>query len=197
MIKMNTKSLTFALMMGALGTALFAISYTVAPIAPSVAFDFSLIGVLVASYYGGPKLGLITGLVAGILPGLMFGPLGQGGVLGLIGLPVGKALTGMSAGLLASAIKFDKKCRPAALAIPATLLAYIPESLFTWGYFILLLGTTVGTIVFSSIIVKAIIEVTIMGVIMMILIRNKGFSSYVRQHFIVQDRLSITTKQEV
>ena len=91
---MNTKNLTFAIMMGALGTALFAISYYVAPIAPSLAFDFSLIGVLVAGYYGGPKLGFLTGLIAGILPGIMFGPLGSGGVFGLIGLPIGQSSHG-------------------------------------------------------------------------------------------------------
>ena len=67
---MNTKTLTFALMMGALGAALFSVSYYIAPIAPSIAFDFSLIGVLIAGFYGGPKLGFITGIFAGILPDL-------------------------------------------------------------------------------------------------------------------------------
>ncbi len=190
---MNTKSITFALMMGALGTALFAVSYTVAPIAPSLAFDFSLIGVLVAGYYGGPKLGFLTGLIAGILPGIMFGPLGSGGVLGLIGLPFGKALTGMTAGLLSSAINFGGKSRPAALAIPATFIAYVPESLFTWGYFVLLLGTTVGTAVFTPVIAKALIEIAVMSVVMSILLRNKGFSCYVRSHFLSQSKPAITT----
>ncbi len=164
---------------------MFAISFSIAPIAPSLAFDFSLIGVLVAGYYGGPKIGFLTGLIAGVLPGIMFGPLGTGGVLGLIGLPLGKALTGMFAGLISSAIKFDQESRPAILAIPATFIAYIPESLFTWGYFVLLLGTTVGTAVFSTILLKAIIEVSLMSVVMVILLRNKGFSCYVRSHFLL------------
>jgi hypothetical protein len=185
---MNTKNLTFAIMMGTLGTALFAISYYIAPIAPSLAFDFSLIGVLVAGYYGGPKLGFLTGLIAGILPGIMFGPLGSGGVFGLIGLPFGKALTGMSAGFLSSGIKFGQKNRSPILAIPSTFIAYIPESLFTWGYFVLLLGTTVGTAVFSTIIVKALIEIGIMSVVMMVLLRNNGFSCYVRSHFLSQNK---------
>jgi hypothetical protein len=193
---MNTKNLTFAIMMGALGTALFAISYYIAPIAPSLAFDFSLIGVLVAGYYGGPKLGFLTGLIAGILPGIMFGPLGSGGVFGLIGLPFGKALTGMTAGLIASGIKFDQKSRSAVLAIPSTFLAYIPESLFTWGYFVLLLGTIVGTAVFSTVIAKALIEVAIMSVVMMVLLRNKGFSCYVRSHFFSQKNPMIKATTE-
>jgi hypothetical protein len=180
---MNTKSLTFAVMMGALGTAFFAISYYVAPIAPSLAFDFSLIGVLVAGYYGGPKLGFLTGLIAGILPGIMFGPLGTGGIFGLLGLPFGKALTGMTAGFLSSGIKFGQKSRPTILAIPSTFIAYIPESLFTWGYFVFLLGTTVGTAVFSTILVKALIEIAVMSLVMVALLRNNGFSCYVRGHF--------------
>jgi hypothetical protein len=185
---LNTKSLTFAIMMGALGTGLFAASYYIAPIAPSLAFDFSLIGVLVAGYYGGPKLGFLTGLIAGILPGIMFGPLGSGGFFGLIGLPLGKALTGMTAGLLSSRVRFGQRNRPPILAIPLTFVAYIPESIFTWGYFVLLLGTTVGTAVFSAVIVKALIEISIMSVVMMLLLRNTGFSSYVRFHFLSQNK---------
>jgi riboflavin transporter FmnP len=187
---MNTKKLTFALMMGALGTALFAVSFYVAPIAPSLAFDFSLIGVLVAGYYGGPKIGFLTGLFAGILPGIMFGPLGSGGIFGLIGLPFGKALTGMTAGFVSSGIKFGQKSRPAVLAIPATFLAYVPESLFTWGYFLFLLGSVVGTAVFLTILTKALIEVAIMSVIMMALLRNNGFSCYVRSHFLSQSNVN-------
>jgi hypothetical protein len=189
---MNTKNLTFAIMMGALGTALFAISYYVAPIAPSLAFDFSLIGVLVAGYYGGPKLGFLTGLIAGILPGIMFGPLGSGGVFGLIGLPIGKALTGMTAGLISSGIKFGQKNRSPILAIPSTFIAYIPESLFTWGYFVFLLGVTVGTAVFSTIIAKALIEIAIMSVVVVVLLRNNGFSCYVRSHFLSQNKPTMT-----
>jgi len=184
---MKTKKLTFSLMMGALGATLFAISYSIAPIAQSIAFDFSLIGVLIAGYYGGPKIGFLTGLIAGILPGIMFGPLGTGGIFGLFGLPFGKALTGMTAGLISSGLNFNKKDRTAILALPSTLLAYIPESLFTWGYFVFLLGTIVGTSVFLTILTKALIEITIMGIIIVVLIRNKGFNSYIRSHFFTQN----------
>ncbi len=170
-------------MMGALGTALFLISFYTAPIAASLAFDLSLIGVLVAAYYGGPKIGFLTGLIAGILPGIMFGPLGSGGALGLIGLPLGKGLTGLTAGYLSSTIKFGQS-RSAALAIPATFLAYIPEALFTWGYFVILQGTVVGTAIFTTVLAKGLIEVTIMSIIMFALLKNNGFSCYVRSHFL-------------
>ena len=182
---MNTKTLTFAVIMGALGAALFVVSYYVAPIAPSIAFDFSLIGVLVAGYYGGPKVGFVTGLIAGILPGIMFGPLGTGGIFGLLGLPFGKALTGMSAGFVSSGMKFGET-RTAILAIPATFLAYVPEALFTWGYFVFLLGSAVGSTVFFTVLTKALIEIAIMSVVMAALLGNKGFSCYVRSHLLTE-----------
>lgn len=191
---MNTKNLTFAIMMGALGTALFAISFY-APIAPSVAFDLSLLGVLIAGYYGGPKVGFLTGLIAGILPGIIFGPLGSGGVLGLIALPFGKGLTGLSAGLISSTIKLNQKPRLSLLAIPSTFTAYIPEALFTWGYFFLILmdpatGTSSGTFVFSTVILpKALIEVGIISIIMVVLLRSKSFSSYVKSHFFQKNEI--------
>ena len=180
---MNAKNTSFALMMGALGTALFAISYYAAPIAPSIALDFSLIGVLIAGFYGGPTLGFVTGLFAGILPGIMFGPLGTGGVFGLIGLPFGKALTGVTAGFLSNGVKFGQKPRLALLAIPLTFLAYIPESIFTWGYFVFLLQFEMGTSVFLTVLSKAMVEISIMSVLMAALIGNAGFSSYIRAHF--------------
>jgi riboflavin transporter FmnP len=180
---MNAKNTSFALMMGALGAALFAISYYAAPIAPSIALDFSLIGVLIAGFYGGPTLGFVTGLFAGILPGIMFGPLGTGGVFGLLGLPFGKALTGMTAGFISKGVKFEQKPRLTLLAIPLTFLAYIPESIFTWGYFVFLLQFEVGTSVFLTVLAKALVEIAIMSVVMAALLRNTGFSCFVRAHF--------------
>ncbi len=180
---MNTKSLTFALMMGALGAALFAVSYYLAPIAPSIAFDLSLIGAIIAGYYAGPKVGFITGLIAGILPGIMFGPLGTGGVFGLLGLPFGKALTGMTAGLISNAVKLRTNQWSSILTVPSTFVAYIPEALFTWGYFIFLLQYAVGTTVFLTILSKGLIEIAIIGIITTALIRNKGFNTFMKAHF--------------
>lgn len=180
---MNTKSLTFALMMGALGAALFAISFFIAPIAPSIAFDLSLIGAVIAGYYAGPKVGFITGLIAGILPGIIFGPLGAGGVFGLLGLPLGKALTGMTSGVIANAVKLRTNPRSLILTIPSTYVAYIPEALFTWGYFVFLLNYDVGTTVYLTILSKALLEVGIIGIIMTALIRHKGFNNFMKAHF--------------
>jgi LytS/YehU family sensor histidine kinase len=183
MTNMNTKSTTFTLMMGALGTALFAISYSLGQIAPSVALDFSLIGAFIAGFYGGPIIGFTSGLFVGILPGVMFGPLGMGGAMGLIGLPLGKALSGLTAGLIAKGLKFGQKPRSSLLGISATLLAYVPECIFTYGYFIILSGPVSGPATFFIYILpKALLEVVIISVIMAALMGNSGFSNFVKAH---------------
>jgi len=171
-------------MMGALGTTLFAISYSAGQIAPSVALDFSLIGAIIAGFYGGPVIGFVSGLFVGILPGFMFGPLGMGGLLGLLGLPFGKALSGLSSGLIAKGLGIGQRQRSSLVAVPATLLAYIPESLFTWVYFVVLSGLESGSAVFLTFILpKALLEVSIISVLMAALMGNKGFSEFMRNRF--------------
>ncbi len=185
---MNTKNIAFAIMMGALGNVLFIISYYTGQIAQGVALDLSLIGVFIAGFYGGPTTGLITGLIAGILPGVMFGPLGTGGVVGLIGLPVGKALTGLTTGLLTKGLKIHQRTHQSLTAVPVTLLAYVPEGIFTYAYFSFLLpfflqGILLPTAIIFTILLKATVEVIVMSVIMAALVGNTGFKNFVTAYF--------------
>jgi len=184
---MNAKKLAFALMMGALGNVLFAISYYMGPIASGIALDFSLIAALIAGFYGGPTLGFVTGLLSGALPGIMFGPLGSGSWLGLIGLPIGKALSGLAAGLIAKGLSLGQKPRSSLLGIPATLLAYVPEAIFTYVYFSYLipffLGGVLSIAFIITVLIKATGEVIIMSVIIAALMGNKGFNDFVRAFF--------------
>ena len=184
---MNTKNIAFAIMMGALGNVLFLISYYTGQIAEGIALDLSLIGVFIASFYGGPLTGLTAGLIAGILPGIMFGPLGTGGALGLIGLPVGKALTGLTTGLLAKGLKLQQRTHQSLITVPVTLLAYVPEGIFTYAYFSFLLPFFIGGVlpiaVIFTILLKATVEVIVMSVIMAALMGNTGFKDFVTAHF--------------
>jgi LytS/YehU family sensor histidine kinase len=184
---MDTKKLAFAIMMGALGNVLFLVSYYAGPITQGVALDFSLVGVFIAGLYGGPIAGIISGFIAGIMPGVMFGPLGSGGALGLIGLPIGKALTGLTTGLLSQGLKIPQRAHSSLVTIPTTLIAYVPEALFTFAYFSymlpLFLSQNLGTAVITTIMIKAIAEVAIMSVIMATLMGNNGFNSFIRAHF--------------
>jgi thiamine transporter ThiT len=184
---MNTKKLAFAIMMGALGNVLFIISQGVGQIAQGISLDLSLIGVFIAAYYGGPRTGAITGLIAGIIPGIMYGPLGSNGVLGLIGLPVGKALTGLTTGLLVKGLKLQQITHQSLITAPTILLAYIPEGIFTYVYFSYLLPLFMGNVlswaIISTILLKATVEVVIMSVIMAALVGNTGFKEFVKAHF--------------
>ncbi len=185
---MNTKKLTIALMMGALGNVVFLLSYVVGQIAPGVSFDFSLIGVFIAGLYGGPVAGITAGAIAGILPGIMYGPLGTGGVLGLIGLPVGKALTGLTIGLLGKGLNVHNRDHASIITFPATIASYVPEGVFTYVYFsyllLLFLNQQVGTAIIATIMIKAIIEVVIMSFILASLIGNKGFNDFIKANFV-------------
>jgi hypothetical protein len=123
---------------------------------------------------------VFSGLIAGILPGIMFGPLGMGGALGLIGLPLGKALSGLTSGIIGKGLRLgQEKQRPSILGIPASFLSYVPEALFTIGYFALLQGLIVGSATyFVYILPKALVELTIISVIIAALMGNSGFCNF-------------------
>jgi riboflavin transporter FmnP len=184
---MNTKKLAFIIMMGALGNVLFAISYFAGPIAPGIALDFSLIAVFIAGFFIGPAEGAATGIIAGVLPGIMFGPIGTGGWLGLVGLPLGKALTGLTAGFIGKNVHLNRP-RSSLLGIPLTLLSYVPESIFTYAYFAFLLPlflstTPLNSAIIATVLIKAFGEVIIMGFAIAALLGNKGFNDFIQAFF--------------
>lgn len=184
---MDAKTISFTLMMGVLGNVLFAISYYAGNLAPGVALDFSLVAACIAGFYGGPLTGFISGLFVGIMPGIMFGPMGMGSWLGLFGLPLGKGLTGLTAGIVARGSGLGRRPYSSLLAVPATLLAYIPECLFTYAYFAYLMpfflesGGAFTFIVY--ILPKALAEVTIISFLMAAIIGNHGFNDFIRRFF--------------
>ncbi len=188
---MKTKTITFTLMMGVLGNLLFGVSFMIGNIAPGIAFDFSLLAAFISGFYGGPAVGFVSG----IFPGIMFGPYGTGAWLGLIGLPLGKALTGLTVGLISRGLKLGQRPRSSILAVPATLLSYIPECLFTYAYFAYLMPYFLGKggsfIFLNFVLLKALAEVTIMSFLMAALIGNQGFNEFLNRYFL---RPSTTSK---
>ncbi|MBX5321527.1 MAG: hypothetical protein QHH12_02060 [Candidatus Bathyarchaeota archaeon] len=185
---MDTKTVAFTLMMGALGNLLFAISYHVGQLAPGVALDFSLLAAFIAGFYGGPSVGLVSGFFVGVLPGIMFGPMGMGSWLGLVGLPPGKGLTGLMAGILAKVLNLGRNKHSSLLAVPATLSAYVPECLYTYAYFAYLMPFFLGSggpaVFLYYILPKALAEVVIMSFFMAALIGNKGFNNFLHRFFL-------------
>lgn len=184
---MNAKIVSFTLMMGVLGNVLFAISYYTGQLAPGVALDFSLVAAYIAGFYGGPLIGFVSGLFVGIFPGIMFGPLGMGSWLGLVGLPLGKALTGLAAGVFSKSLRLGERQYSSIIAIPATFISYIPECLYTYAYFAYLMPFFLGSggafIFIYYILPKAVLEIVIMSFLMGALIGNRGFNEFIGRFF--------------
>jgi hypothetical protein len=192
----NARRIAFIALMGSLGNAMFVVSQTIFKTG-QIALDLSHIGTFVAALYGGPLVGLITGLIVGIGPGLYFGYLGGSlGLLGLIGLPVGKAMTGVTVGYLARIIKIDSTRHPSWKVPVVTLLGYIPEALFTILYFETFIvlwmpgftsyllsqyGTMHAYVAFLM--TKAWIEIVILTGFISALVGNNGFNEFVRRVF--------------
>lgn len=188
MIQMDTKKIAFIAMMGALGNVLFLLSFYLGPLAPGVAFDFSLTTTFIAAFFGGPLIGLITGLFVGLFPGIFFGPLGSGSWLGLIGLPIGKSLTGLAAGIIAKKLNLHEKAHSSLLTIPAVLISYIPEFLFTILYFISLMPFFIGgggVNILFFVLPKAWVEIAIISILMAALVGNHGFLDFINRFFTI------------
>jgi len=190
-IKWNSRYVAFIAVMGALGNALFAMSSQVLSVPGGIAglaLDLSNLGVVIAAVFGGTVAGLATGLIAGILPGLWFGFIGgQSGLLALFGLPIGKALTGLTIGFLCNHLKIFESERKSLKTVFIVLLGYIPEMLFTILYFAtlmpLFLGFFVGWIIVTSILVKAWTEMVIIGILAGGLVSNVEFVSFLKKYF--------------
>jgi len=190
---MDPKKIAFISLMGALANILFLMSYHIGPITHGVALDLSLLTVFIAALYGGPAIGFITGLFAGIFPGIYFGPLGTGSWLGLIGLPIGKSITGLTAGWLYKGLGVDQRPRKSVLTVPLILVSYIPECIYTIAYFVSLLpyfigGGGIGILAF--VLPKAWAEIIFMSFFMSALVGNYGFSTFITTFFAGYDTRS-------
>lgn len=175
--------------MAALGNVLSFISLQLAPIAPniplgpvsvSLAFDLSHLATFVAALFGGPVIGGMTGLIGGLVSSFEFG-FSKGNILSGVAIPIGKALTGLAAGFIMSRISYrGKKWR----FIATTIISYLPEAVFTVFIFMVVypavfaMPIIVVNAITVQILVKAFIEMAVMGVILMGLFGNTAFVSY-------------------
>ena len=181
----NTRTIALVIMMAVLGNVLSLIPIGLTRIG-QVGFDFSLVTTLVVALYGGPVLGFLTGLAGGISAGVLFGPMGQLSWLGLVGLPVGKSLTGLTAGVLFKGVRIRERVHPSPFAVPTVLLAYVPEFLFTVFFFLALVPYVFGWVsvpLVISIGIKAWMELVVMSVLVGALLGNNGFSEFMSAYF--------------
>ena len=193
MANLTTKNITFIAIMAALGNILsmittqvggFAPNIPLGPIQVSLALDISHLTTFIAALFGGPVIGGITGAVGGLVAAFEFG-FSKGNIVTGIGLPLGKALTGLTAGYLFRKYEVDSFVKTSVL----TIVAYIPEALLTLVLFRYLLpvvsGLPVGIaiLVAVQIIVKAFFEMILLGFLLISLMRNAGFTENIRRYF--------------
>ena len=193
MKQLGTKSLTFVAIMAALGNVLSFITTQLAPIAPniplgpvsvSLALDISHLATFIAALFGGPVIGGITGAVGGVVAAFEFG-FSKGNFVTGFGLPLGKALTGIAAGIIFKRYDLDSLLRAALL----TMASYIPEGVLTLVLFRYLLPPVTGmpiglaTLIGYQIVVKAFIEMILLGLLLRQITSNTGFKAYAENYF--------------
>lgn len=192
---MDAKQTAFVAMMSALGTVLSLISLNVAPLLSAVgqggaALDLSHIATFVAAFFGGPYIGALVGFLSGIYAGYYFGyVLGTLGLLSVIGVPIGKAMTGLLAGFLYRKLGLSNGSRRSAWALPMTMMAYIPESIYTVLYFLFvvqLIGIPAMAFMIPLVIPKGWIEILVMSLLMGALAGNNGFRDFIGRIFYFQ-----------
>jgi hypothetical protein len=191
---LGSKSITFVAVMAALGNVLSFISIRLAPIVPnismgftsfSLALDLSHLATFTAAFFGGPLIGGLTGMIGGLVAAFEFG-FSKGNLLTGFGLPMGKALTGLTAGFLTLRMGVE---RDRVRMVLYTVFSYVPEGIWTIIIFLLLFPFFIP---FSSfwvkaftiqVLVKAFIEMVVMGLILAGMLANQGFTEYVRGFF--------------
>jgi uncharacterized membrane protein len=201
MESMDAKRAAFVGMLSALGIVLSAISLNIAPILTTVgnggaALDLSHVATFIGAIFGGPVVGALVGLVGGLYAGYYFGFVFGQGLIAVVGVPLGKAITGFTAGVLYKKLKIGNASQHSFLAIPATLLAYVPEAFYTVLYFLYIVAFVNGqgmAYLIPVVISKAWVEITVMSILMGALVGNTGFREFVNRFLYVQK----TTETEV
>ena len=192
--RLQSKTLAFAATMAALGNALSFLSIQLTPLVPSIplgpvtvslALDLSHLSTFIAALFGGPVVGGLTGFLSGLVAAFEFG-FSKGNVVTGIGLPVGKAMTGVAAGYVFRRLYMEGS---SLRMVASTVVSYVPEALLTLVLFRYVLPVVVplpaglATAIAIQIIVKAFFEMILLGLVMMGLTANAVFDDLARRYF--------------
>ena len=193
--QMSSKNVVFVAVMSALGNVLSALSITVSPIIPSIplgpisvsmALDLSHLTTFVAAIFGGPTIGGLTGMIGGLVAAYRFG-FSTGNLITGFGLPIGKAMTGIVAGYIMGSYGLVNRHKLS--AVLATVVAYVPEGVFTAFLFLYMLPPVFGLpiavmrLITAQILAKALFEMVVMGLVLALMLENQGFTEYVKGFF--------------
>lgn len=192
--RIQSKTLAFAATMAALGNALSFLSIQLTPLVPSIplgpvtvslALDLSHLSTFIAALFGGPVVGGLTGLLSGLVAAFEFG-FSKGNLVTGIGLPLGKAMTGVAAGYVFRRLYVEGS---SLRMVASTVVAYVPEALLTLVLFRYVLPVVAGlpagiaTAVAVQIVVKAFFEMVLLGLVMVGLTANAVFGDLARRYF--------------
>jgi hypothetical protein len=178
----NTKIIVYVAVMAALGTAVSILTINLVHLGyAQISLDLSHLGTFMVAIPGGAIFGAITGALVGIYPGLAFGYIwGSLGIVGLLGLPAGKAMTGFTSGVVQRAFK-----RP----FLSVIIGYVPECIFTiWLFvflvpFVTLITPEFALILALGIVGKAWIEILFMAFLMETIFLSRGIVSMLKTVF--------------
>jgi len=184
--------------MGTLGNVISWLSIMFAPFLPTVSFgpysvsialDLSHITTFISALYGGPVIGGLTGIIGGLVAANEFG-FSKGNMITGFALPLGKALTGVVAGIVMVAMGLRDENHHQLRFISSTLISYIPEAVYTVFIFLAVFPIIFGTPIFVlypiivGILIKAFVEMVVEGVLLLSLANNQGFTTMVKSFFI-------------
>jgi len=184
--------------MGTLGNVISWLSIMFAPFLPTVSFgpysvsialDLSHITTFISALYGGPVIGGLTGIIGGLVAANEFG-FSKGNMITGFALPLGKALTGVVAGIVMVAMGLRDENHHQLRFISSTLISYIPEAVYTVFIFLAVFPIIFGTPIFVlypiivGILIKAFVEMVVEGVLLLSLANNQGFTTMVKRFFI-------------
>ena len=161
------KKVLAAIAAGILGNLLSFLSSLLTPMHPQISFDFSHLATFVVAIAFGPFYGLIAGAIGSIYPYFHYAVFGIYGPFFGLAIIFGKGMTGFICGLLRNRM-------PVFLAVN---ISYIPESLYTLGFTLLMTlclpaGSLNGEII-SGIIVEGWVEVIIFSFLIDTVMRRR------------------------
>jgi hypothetical protein len=163
----NRKKLLITIVAGIMGNVLALLSSMLTPMQPQVCFDFSHLATFMIAIAFGPGYGFLAGTIASIQPYFHYAVWGIYGPFFGLAIIFGKAMTGFFCGLLR-----DKM--PTYLAIS---IAYIPESIFTLGFSLLmrmfLPADTMSWEIINGILMEGWVEVFIFALVIDNIVRRK------------------------
>lgn len=205
----SAKSAVFVGIMGALSNLLSGLSILLVPFLPavplgpysiSVALDLSHLTTFIAALYGGPGIAGLTGLIGGMVGANEFG-FSKGNYVTGFGLPIGKALTGITAGFVMRTLGLRTRGRNRILIVASALLSYIPEGIYTAFLFLGIFPLVFETPLFIlypiaiTILIKGFIEMFAEGIVLYALYANQGFSGFIQDFFTTSRSDSSPPKQ--